>query len=207
MEMADDLTQVRFGMRHRLQTKRGAPGQERIIDWVTFDSNLTWFPDPNRDNFGADIGLVDYDFRWHIGDRFTILSDGAADTFGSGLRTASLGGMINRPMIGNAYLGIRTLNGPFEANVITGTINYRMSTKWIGSASASVDLADSGNIGQSFYMSRIGESLIATLGTNFDQSKDNVSVSFLIEPRFLPKMSVSRRTGIEIPPAGVYGLE
>ena len=44
-EIADDLTAVRMGMRHRLQTKRGPLGEERIIDWLTFDSNATWFPD------------------------------------------------------------------------------------------------------------------------------------------------------------------
>jgi hypothetical protein len=207
MEIADDLAAVRVGMRHRLQTKRGAPGEERIVDWVTLDSNATWFPDPNRDNFGQDIGLIDYDFRWHVGDRFSILSDGAADTFGNGFKTVSLGGMLNRPQIGNAYLGFRSMDGPFQANVVIGSLNYRMSTKWIGSASGSIDLGNSGNIGQSFYISRVGESLIATLGTSYDQSKDNIGLSFLIEPRFLPNLNVTRRTGIEVPPPGVNGLE
>jgi hypothetical protein len=206
-EIADDLTAVRVGMRHRLQTKRGAPGDERIIDWLTFDSNATWFPDATRDNFGEEIGLVDYDLRWHVGDRFTVLSDGAADFFSDGLKTVSIGGLLNRPEVGNAYLGIRTIEGPFEANVITATVNYRMSPKWIGSASASVDLGGSGNLGQSFFLSRLGESLIATIGTNYDESKGNFGVSFLVEPRFLPSLSVTRRTGLEIAPAGAYGLE
>jgi hypothetical protein len=82
-----------------------------------------------------------------------------------------------------------------------------MSAKWIGSASASVDFGDSGNIGQSVAFSRIGESLIATIGGNVDESKDNVGVSFLVEPRFLPTLNVTRRTGITIPPVGAYGLE
>ena len=103
---------------------------------MTFDSNATWFPDPNRDNFGQDIGLIDYDLRWHIGDRFSILSDGAADTFGDGFKTASLGGLLNRPTIGNAYLGFRAMDGPFQANLVLGSVNYRMSQKWIGSATA-----------------------------------------------------------------------
>jgi hypothetical protein len=207
MELADDLSAVRMGMRHRLQTKRGAMGEERIVDWMTFDSNATWFPDPNRDNFGQDIGLIDYDWRWHIGDRFSILSDGAADTFGNGFRTVSLGGMLNRPQVGNAYLGFRAMDGPFEANLVLGSVNYRMSQKWIGSATGSIDLGNSGNIGQSFYVSRIGESLIATLGTNYDQSKGAVGFSFLVEPRFLPNLNITRRTGIDIPPTGAYGLE
>jgi hypothetical protein len=206
-EIADDLAAGRIGMRHRLQTKRGTPGAQRIVDWVTFDSNITWFPDPSRDNFGQDFGLLDYDFQWHIGDRFSLLSDGAADFFSNGLRTASIGGMLNRPSTGNAYLGFRTMDGPFTANVILGNVNYRMSQKWIGSARSSIDVADTGNITNGFGITRIGESLIATVSTNYDQSKDNFGVSFMLEPRFLPNLSITRKTGIEIPPAGVNGLE
>ena len=99
------------------------------------------------------------------------------------------------------------MGGIIEANVVSATLNYRMSPKWIGSASTSVDLGNGGNIGQSFYASRIGESLVATVGSYYDESKDNLGFSFLIEPRFLPNLSVTRKTGIEIPPAGAYGLE
>jgi lipopolysaccharide export system protein LptA len=207
MELANDLAAVRLGMRHRLQTKRGAPGEQRIVDWMTFDSNASLFPDADRDNFGEVAGLIDYDWRWFIGDRFTILSDGAADTFGDGFRTVSLGATLNRPLIGNAYLGFRAMDGPLQANVVIGSLNYRMSQKWIGSATGSIDLGNTGNIGQAFYLSRIGESLIATVGANYDQSKGNVGFSFLVEPRFLPKLSAARRSGIDIPPPGVDGLE
>ena len=53
-----------------------------------------------------------------------------------------------------------------------------------------------------------------TLGVSFDRrrepclsSKGSVGVHFLIEPRFLPNLNVTRRTGIEVPPPGVNGLE
>jgi hypothetical protein len=206
-EIADDLTAMRLGMRHRLQTKRGAPGAQRIVDWVIFDSNITWFPDPGRDDFGQSFGLADYDFKWHIGDRFSILSDGYFDFFGDGLETASIGAMLNRPQTGNAYLGFRAMDGPFRANLMLASVNYRMSPKWIGSSSASVDLANTGNITNAFAVSRIGESLIATIGTSYDQSKGDFGVNFLVEPRFLPTLNVTRKTGIEIPPVGMYGLE
>ena len=165
-------------------------------------------PTPTATTSAPTSACIDYDFRWHLGDRFSILSDGYADTFGDGLRTASIGVLLNRPARGNAYLGFRTIGGLIRGRTSsTATVNYRMSPKWIGSASASIDFGHTGNIGQSFAFSRIGESLIATLGSNYDESKDNVGVSFLVEPRFLPKLSVGRKTGIEIPPVGAYGLE
>jgi hypothetical protein len=206
-EIADDMASVRTGMHHRLQTKRGAPGEEHIVDWLTFDANATWFPNAERDNAGSAVGLLDYDFAWHIGDRFSILSDGYADTFGDGLKTASIGLLINRPARGNFYIGFRAADGIFVADVLNATVNYRMTEKWIGSASSSIDFGPTGNIGQSFSFTRIGESLLATLGASVDESKGSVGVHFLVEPRFLPKLRTTSKTGIEIAPAGAYGLE
>lgn len=207
MEVVDDLAVVRAGMRHRLQTKRGLAGREHIVDWMTLDSNISWFPDSSRDNFGSPLGLADYEYRWHVGDRFTMVSDGAADFFGDGLRTVSAGMIVNRPSRGNLYLGYRTLRGPFTADVLTATVNYRLNPKWVASASALVDFSEAGNIGQRVTFSRIGESLITSFGFNYDESKDNVGFSFLMEPRFLPTLSLTRATGIEIPPVGAGGLE
>jgi hypothetical protein len=205
-ELVDDQRVARLGMRNRLQTKRGAPGQERIIDWLTLDTNISLFPSPDE-NFGENVGLADYDLAWHLGDRFTFLSDGFVDLFDDGLRTFSAGVSVNRPARGNFYVGYRSIAGPFESDLVTGRFNYRLGPKWIASASAVVDFGDAGNIGQAFTLSHIGESLLVTIGANVDESKDNVGVSFLIEPRFLPKTSLTRRTGIDVPPAGAYGLE
>jgi hypothetical protein len=206
-EIADDMAAVRTGMHHRLQTKHGAPGEEHIVDWMTFDANATLFPNATRDNFGQTAGMLDYDFRWNIGDRTSILSDGYLDTFTDGLATASVGVLINRPRTGNFYIGFRVADGPFVSDVLTTTFNYRMSEKWIGSATSAVDFGPVGNVGQSVAFTRIGESLLTTIGANVDESKGTVGFAFLVEPRFLPKLQTTKKTGIEIAPAGAYGLE
>jgi hypothetical protein len=206
-EIADDLAALRLGMHHRLQTKRGALGEQRIIDWLLFDAGATVFPDADRDNAGQAVGLLNYDFQWFLGDRFSILSDGYADTFGDALKTASIGVLLNRPRTGNFYLGFRAATGLFEAEVVTATVNYRMTPKWIGSVSSSVDFGPTGNIGQWVGFTRIGESLVTTVGANVDASKGTVGAHFMVEPRFLPNLNITRKTGIEVPPAGAYGLE
>ncbi len=206
-ELVEDQTAVRLGMRHRLQTKRGPAGRQRIVDWVTFDSNLTFFPESGRDNFGEELGLLDYDMQWHVGDRFSIVSDGFADVFDDGLRTISAGLRTNRPTRGNAYLGFRSIAGPFSAQLLTATVNYRLGPKWAATGSTVIDFGDAGNIGQSVALSRIGESIVFTVGFRVDESKDNVGLNFLIEPRFLPSLSLTRRNGIDIPPAGYEYLE
>ncbi|TWT90965.1 LPS-assembly protein LptD [Pseudobythopirellula maris] len=206
-EIADDLQVARLGMRHRLQTKRGPAGAEHIVDWFTFDSNASFYPEADRDNFGESFGLIDYDMKWHIGDRFTVLSDGFTDLFGDGLRTIAGGVSFNRPSRGNVYVGYRSIRGPFDSDLLIARVNYRTGPKWIASASAVVDFGDAGNIGQNFALSRIGESLIVTTGISVDESKGNVGLNFMVEPRFMPRLNLTRRTGIDVPPSGAYGLE
>ena len=206
-EIADDLMMFQIGARQRWQTKRGAPGRERIIDWITLDTHATYFPKANRDNFGADVGLLNYDFRWHVGDRFTLMSDGYADVFGDGLRMLTVGGYMGRPERGSLYLGFRSIGGPISSSILVGSFNYRMSQKWLMSAATAIDFGPTGNIGQRFELTRIGESFLVSMGLNLDESRDNVGVGFTIEPRFLPLSRRSLVGGARIPPAGARGLE
>ena len=205
--IADDLTLFRMALRQRWQTKRGAPGKERIVDWVLLDVEGTYFPKASRDNFGQEFGLFNYDFRWNVGDRLTFLSDGFADFFGNGLRTFTLGGLITRPERGQVYLGFRTIEGPISSSIFTGSVGYRMSEKWILTGGTSVDLGATGNIGQFLGLTRIGESALIRIGFNADRSRNNIGINFSIEPRFLASNRLGLVGGVQIPPAGAYGLE
>ena len=205
-EIADDLLWTNVGVRQRWQTKRGLPGQERVVDWISLDVEATYFPEPDRDNFGQPFGLFNYDFRWHVGDRLTLLSDGYADFFDQGLQTVMVGGQITRPERGNLFVSYRWFEGPFRSEILSASVAYRLSEKWVVTAGSVVDMTDTGNIGQSFSVTRIGESLLMQLGFNADLSRDNVGLNLAIEPRFLPRTLVGVG-GIHIPPAGAYGLE
>lgn len=205
-EIADDLMVAKAGIRQRWQTKRGFPGQERIVDWIVLDMEGSFFPQSERDNFGETAGLLNYDLRWHVGDRLTLLSDGFADLFDDGLRTVSVGGVISRPLRGSLYLGFRTIEGPIDSDRVTTTVNYRMSEKWILNAGASYDFSETGNLGETLSFTRIGESMLVRLGVNFDHSRDNVGLAFAIEPRFLSG-KLSRVGGMPLPPVGAFGIE
>lgn len=206
-EIADDMTVAKLGLRQRWQTKRGYPGQERIVDWIELDLEGSVFPNADRDNFGADVGLLNYGFRWHVGDRFTLLSDGYADVYGDGLRTVSVGGLMSRPEVGNFYLGFRSIEGPITSSIITASVAYRMSDKWIGNAGASYDLGPTGNIGQTLSFTRIGESFLLRFGIKSDSSRGNVGAVFAIEPRFMGRSKLGRLGGVDLPPPGARGLE
>jgi hypothetical protein len=207
LELVEDLTMARFGVRQRWQTKRGIPGQERIVDWMLLDVQGSMYPQADRDNFGQEFGQLDYDFRWHLGDRFTLLSDGYMDLFADGLRSVSLGGVISRPERGQMYLGYRSLEGPITSNIVNARVSYRLSEKWIANIGASYDFGPAGNIGQSVSIVRVGESALFRLGFVVDTGRENVGLQLAIEPRFLPRSQLGRVGGVQIPPAGAMGLE
>ncbi|WP_231617549.1 organic solvent tolerance protein OstA [Novipirellula aureliae] len=205
--IADDLQQVRLGLNQRFQTKRGLPGRERIVDVFQFDTDVLLFPEADRDNFGETVGPATYDMAYHIGDRVSLLSDGYFDLFDSGLRSMSLGVRSSRPGVGDIYLGLLSLEGPVSSTVFRSTVDMRLNEKWIWSSGTMYDFGDAGNIGQSFALTRIGESLLIRMGINVDSGRDNVGFGFTIEPRFWPSPRLGQIGGQLIPPPGVEGLE
>ena len=206
-EIADDLAVIKFGVRQRWQTRRGAPGRQRVVDWITLDAQTSFFPNADRDNFGTGAGMFDYDFRWHLGDRVTILSDGFADFFDQGLRTVSVGAYAERPEIGSIFVGVRSIEGPISSNIITASTVYRLSDHWGIKAGTSIDFGETGTIGNRLGIVYIGESFLWEVGFNFDASRDNFGVRFAIEPRFVGGGRIFRPGGVPIPPASSRYLE
>ncbi|MEO1529292.1 MAG: organic solvent tolerance protein OstA, partial [Planctomycetota bacterium] len=204
--IADDLQQFRLGLNQRFQTKRGLPGRERIVDIVQMDIGTILFPKADRDNFGETVGPTTYDFRYHIGDRFSIVSDGYFDWFSDGLRSVSAGVRSSRPGVGDYYVGLLSLEGPFSSTVLRTAMDYRLNEKWIFSGGTMFDFGPTGNIGQSMGLTRIGESLLFRVNLNVDRGRDNVGVSFVVEPRFFARR-LGRIGGGLIPPPGLEGLE
>ncbi len=150
---------------------------------------------------------MQYDFRYHIGDRVTLLSDGYFDVFDNGLKMVSIGTMITRPGRGEWYTGLTSIEGPISSLIASTTINYRLNEKWIATGGTAFDLGEVGSVGQSLALTRIGESFLVQVGANVDSGRDNVSFTFNLEPRFISARRLGAAGGQLIPPAGLYGLE
>jgi hypothetical protein len=206
-EIADDLTAIRCGIEQRWQTKRGNPADPHIVDWITLDTHFTFFPDPTRDDFGNVLGLLDYDFTWHVGDRLTLVSNGIFDFFNEGQQVATFGMYLMRPPRGSVYLGVTSLEGPISETVVALSYSYWMSPKWISTLGTSINLNGGKNIGQNFTITRVGESFLISAGFNVDAIRQTWGTTFMVEPRFLPKGRFGVPGGGRVPPAGAYGLE
>ena len=206
-EIAGNLVAAQVGAYQRWQTKRGPAADRHITDWITLDTDLTLYPNPDKDDFGQVAGLAEYDFHWFVGDRLTLLSSGMFDFFDQGQKVVTVGGILNRPPRGSLYLGFYALEGPIHSEVVTLAYSYWMSPKWISQLSTSVDVVGNGNIGQSLTVTRVGESFLISTSVSVDAIRGTTGFAFMIEPRFMPKGRLGSVGGARIPVAGASGLE
>lgn len=183
-ELADDLQLVRLGWNNRWQTKRGPAGRRRVVDWITLNAGVNLYP-KQSENFGEIPGLLDFDASWQVGDRFSVLSSGIYDVWGSGQKITRFGIQTQRPGLSSTYLGIDSLTGPIDSTYLNFAIKYRASEKWGIGFENSIDLTNGYDVGQALTISRVGESFVFTLGANRNQSKDNWGLSLSVEPVFL----------------------
>jgi hypothetical protein len=197
-ESVDDLQVLRFGIRQRLQSKRGLPGQRHIIDWMTLDTSVAWFPNENRDNFGDSFGLFTYDYSWHIGDRTSFLSSGWFETYDDGPAMWNSGVLLERPPRGSFYIGYSLLD-PIDSRVAQLAYNYWMSPKWISSLTTSYDFGETENLGQSLVLTRIGSDLVFRFGLSWNPLRDNFGVGFELQPRLYPGLHLGSLGGPRVP--------
>ena len=82
-----------------------------------------------------------------------------------------------------------------------------MTQKWLSTFGTSFDIKSQGNIGENFRLTRVGESFLFTVGFNVDVSRGNVGFNIAIMPRFFGRSQSVTRGQVDLPPAGLYGLE
>jgi hypothetical protein len=193
-ENLDDLQFLRFNIRQRWQTKRGLPGQEHIIDWMTLNVEATYFPDGHRDNFGNAFGLLGYDYTWHVGDRTTLVSSGWADPWPDAGRIFNIGVFIDRPERLSYYAGFRHVD-PINVNALILSTSYVLSPKYAITVASSYDFGDSKNLGNSVIFTRMGSDLQFSLGFRYDALRNNFGFTFEIFPA-LPGRSGRRLSSV-----------
>ena len=98
------------------------------------------------------------------------------------------------------------IEGPISSNIVTASMEYRMSDKWGVTGSTAFDFGQAGRLGQALNFVYIGESFLWRFGVNADFSRDNVGFQFGFEPRFT-KGRIFRPGGVGVGPASANWLE
>ena len=180
VDTLDDINVAQFGIRQRLQTKRGFPGDEHVIDWMMLDLRVSVFPQGQTQNFGEHWGIFEYDYVWNIGDRTALLTRGLVDPFPDGPRVFNVAGQYQRPDGTLFTLGYRTID-PIESRAVIAQVAYQFSPKYYVTGSGVWDIGLQQNF-YSFGVTRIGTDLQVTLGFSYNSTINNFGVNFSIIP-------------------------
>jgi hypothetical protein len=184
MEIADDMHMFRVGMTHRFQTKRGSVGRRHILDWITVSTHINLYPE-SRYNHGQNAGLFDYNVLWHVGDRFSLFSEGLYDFFSDGQQLTRFGGIWNRPDRGSVSVTLDQFSGMVERTYLSLGIGYTMNEKYSMSYVTSYDLRKGENVGHNLMFVRSGESFRLLVGAVYSEALSEWSFSVGLEPVFL----------------------
>jgi lipopolysaccharide export system protein LptA len=188
-ETLDSIEELQFDIRQRLQTKRGYPGAEHIIDWMTLDMSATYFPHPSRDNFDTSWAFLQYDYLWNIGDRTAFASSGWVDPISNGAREFTLGLFLNRPDRTNFYIGYRQLD-PLQSRAVTGAVTYVFSPKYSVTGSSTCDFGTGQSLSNSLVLTRIGSDVQVSIEITYNALQNNFGGSLLIVPNLLASKRV-----------------
>ena len=180
---------LQLDVRQRWQTKRGFPGQEHIVDWMTLDLSASFYPNANRDNFGNSWAFLQYDWTWNIGDRTALFSTGWMDPIENGARTFTFGGTINRPNNTNFLLAYRYLE-PLNSQSVIANATFPFSNKYSGTISLSYDFINNvRNV--AVFFTRKGTDLTANIGFSQNSVLNTVTFMFQLYPNLMPGTSTA----------------
>jgi hypothetical protein len=184
IDTLDSIEVLDLDIRQRWQTKRGYPGQEHIIDWMTLDLSAWIYPQSQRDDFGHPLGFLTYDYSWNIGDRTAIFSSGLFEPYQDGARAYNIGVSMNRPDRTNFTFSYRQID-PLDSKAVIGSTTYAFSAKYAATATVLYDFGVK-NAVFAATVSRIGTDLQLNVGINYSTLVNTFGVQVEVIPNVVP---------------------
>jgi hypothetical protein len=190
-ESLDNVQVLRVGADQRLQTKRGYPGMEHTVDYLTFNAGISYFPHQQRDNFGKPLALLDYEALWFLGDRTALRANGWVDPFEGGARYFSFGGSLTRPDDTNLTVDYDHID-PLGSRLLSGSVGYAFSPKYAIRFFGNYDFGVKNNYTVGTVVTRRGTDLSMSFGFNYTGLINNFGVVFELVPNLIASRAAGR---------------
>ena len=183
----DTMNVVQLGINQRWQTKRGFPGSDHVVDWMTLNVGISIFPHSERDNFGHTFGVLEYDWTWNIGDRTALVSSGWFEPYQGGPDAWDFGVVTGRPDQTAFYLGYRQID-PVNSKAVVASVIYPFSAKYAASASTVWDFGNNVR-SYSLFVSRMGTDVMVNFGVTYNSTLNTFGVALEILPNLARRVS------------------
>ncbi|WP_020473546.1 LPS-assembly protein LptD [Zavarzinella formosa] len=163
----DDIQVLQLGWRQRFQTKRGYPGLEHEVDWLTINLTGSIFPTPERDNFGKNVGFLESNVVWNVGDRNSVYLDSWVDPYDLGARYVAVGTSYQRDDRTRLSVSYRTIE-PVGSRLVTASVGYVFNPKYVVTAATSYEFSTQASLSNSLTFTRIGTDMQVSVGFNYN---------------------------------------
>lgn len=204
IEDIDDFSGASVAIRNRWQTKRGGPGKWRVVDWITFDVEASFFSDTPKDeleigHFYADRpensiarDHVTADFSYRISDTTAILSDANWNIDSGNLDLFNASYAVERDPRLSYFFGYRYI-GPADSNLLGFGANYQINTKHTIAIREYFDLERGETETFDITIIRRFPRWYAALTLGLDQIEDTISLSLSVWPEGVPEMALGNK--------------
>ncbi len=181
VDTLDELQVFRVGVDQRLQTKRGFPGREHTIDWMSLDLSASVFPNADKDNFGKSVSFLEYNYIWNVGDQTALTASGWFDPFDFGARYWNVGAYFSRPDNTNFFLGYRQIE-PVNSKAVTASFGYQLTKKYGVNVASTYDFGTQLALSNTLTIVRTGPDLSVYLGLTYNALVNNFGIQFSVVP-------------------------
>ncbi len=212
IEDIDDFYGASLALRQRWQTKRGGPGNWRVVDWIKLDLELNVFGGVPELNDNRSIGRfysyrpeassprnhVRSDFSIRLSDTATLLADANWNLNDGSMDLLNLSYAVEHTPRFSYVLGYRRI-GPTDSNLIGGGTNYQFNTKYSGSVRAYYDIEYNKLAEFDVTIVRRWPRWYTALTFGLDNIEDDISLSLSVWPEGAPGLALGSRryTGME----------
>lgn len=209
VEDIDDASGVLLGLRQLFQTKRGRPGEQRTVDYITFDLEAGFFSDPTEtENTHGDFivsrpedsitsNFVRGFFNWQISDSTALVYDGVYDLNSGNMGTTNISIAVEREPRLAWFAGYRYIHDTDNSLAAFGT-NYRLSEKHTIAFRETYDLQEGRNFSTQVIYIRKWPRWYTAIAFDVDRPLDDLGINLSIWPEGAPNLSLGskRYTGL-----------
>jgi hypothetical protein len=181
VDTLDNLDVVQLDVRQRFQTKRGYPGMEHTVDFLTFDISASYFPEANRDNVGHPFSFLEYSGVWNVGDRTALVSSAWFEPYQNGSSYWTAGAYLNRTDRTNFYIGYRQTD-PLNSKAVSAVVGYQLSHRYYATIGASYDFGLQQALANSLTLTRTGTDLTVSIGVSYAAFVNSFGFQFMVIP-------------------------
>jgi hypothetical protein len=212
IEDVDDFYGASLALRQRWQTKRGGPGDWRVVDWIKLDLELNVFGGVPERNVDQPIGRfysyrpeasnprnhVKSDFSFRLSDTATLLADANWDLNDGSMDIFNMSYAVEQTPRFSYMLGYRRI-GPTDSNLVGGGANYQFNTKYSGAVRAYYDIEYAKLAEFDVTIIRRWPRWYTAMTFGLDNIEDDISLNFSMWPEGAPNLALGSRryTGLE----------